>query len=153
MRIFRVLFIIVVIFLITPGFLLISGQTQIEAPSGKNLAIVATPSGSSRYGASMNSLNDGLVPATTGRMRTGRSRQPQRLSTQWVQYDWSRAISGLAAKHGATAVPTYSACNGPNGDEAIPADYLLPTDSFHFSEVGHKMAADLHRAVGYDHGP
>jgi len=93
MRIFRVLFIIVVIFLITPGFLLISVQTQIEAPSGKNLAIVATPSGSSRYGASMNSLNDGLVPATTGRMRTGRSRQPQRLSTQWVQYDWLQPVT------------------------------------------------------------
>jgi DUF1680 family protein len=93
MRIFRVLFIIVVIFLITPGFLLISGQTQIEAPSGKNLAIVATPSGSLRYGASMNSLNDGLVPVTTGRMRTGRSRQPQRLSTQWVQYDWLQPVT------------------------------------------------------------
>ncbi len=93
MRIFRVLFIIVVIFLITPGFLLISVQTQIEAPSGKNLAIVATPSGSSRYGASMNSLNDGLVPATTGRMRTGRSRQPQRLSRQWVQYDWLQPVT------------------------------------------------------------
>jgi len=67
--------------------------------------------------------------------------------------DWSRAISGLAAKHSAAAVLTYSACNGPDGDEAIPPVYLLPTDSFHFSEAGHKMVADLHRAVGYDRGP
>jgi len=66
---------------------------------------------------------------------------------------WTQAISGLAAKHGAAAVPTYSACNGPDGDETIPPDYLLPTDSFHFSEAGHKMVADLHRAVGYDQGP
>jgi len=66
---------------------------------------------------------------------------------------WSRAISDLAAKHGVAVVHTYVACNGPDGDDPIAADYLQPTDPWHFSEAGHKMIADLHRAVGYDPGP
>jgi len=66
---------------------------------------------------------------------------------------WSQAIGDLAAKHGVAVVHTYVACNGPDGDNPIAADYLQPTDPWHFSEAGHKMVADLHRAVGYEHGP
>ncbi|MCJ7448415.1 MAG: glycoside hydrolase family 127 protein [Bacteroidales bacterium] len=67
---------------------LIKAQT-----AGKNLAVVATPSGSMRYGASLTSLNDGLTPVSTGGMRTGGSRPPQRLTTQWVQYEWIQPVS------------------------------------------------------------
>jgi lysophospholipase L1-like esterase len=66
---------------------------------------------------------------------------------------WSRAISDLGAKHGVAVVHTYVVCNGPDGDDPIAADYLQPTDPWHFNEAGHKMIADLHRAVGYDRGP
>jgi len=68
---------------------------------------------------------------------------------------WSGAISDLAAKHGVTVVLTHVACNGPDGDEAIPLDYRHPdpSDWYHLNEAGHVMIADLHRAVGYDRGP
>jgi DUF1680 family protein len=87
-------------FRITPLIFLISifisGWTNhviYAQPSGKNLAIVATPSGSIRYGASLNSLNDGLTPVNTGGMRTGGNRPPQRLTTQWVQYEWIQPVT------------------------------------------------------------
>ncbi len=66
---------------------------------------------------------------------------------------WSQAISDLAAKHGVAVVHTYVACNGPEGDDPIAADYVQTWDPWHFNEVGHQMVADLHRAVGYDRGP
>jgi DUF1680 family protein len=62
-------------------------------PSGKNLAFVATPSGSVRYGAPLSYLNDGLTPTTTGGMRQGSNRPPQRLTTQWIQYDWIQPVT------------------------------------------------------------
>ena len=66
--------------------------------------------------------------------------------------DWSKAIDRLAEKYGVVAVHTYIACNGPEGDEPIPANLLVPSEWFHFNEAGHRMAADLHRAAGYEHG-
>ena len=59
----------------------------------RNLAIVATPSSSARFGATPNFLNDGLTPAVTAGMRTGGNRPSQRLSNQWVQYDWTRPVT------------------------------------------------------------
>ena len=69
-----------------------SGQGNMIAPSGKNLAVVATPSGSSRSGALMTSLNDGLTPVNTGALRQG-SNRPRRLTSQWVQYEWIQPVT------------------------------------------------------------
>jgi DUF1680 family protein len=74
-------------------FFTVTGQGTIPAPSGKNLAIVATVSGSSRYGSQTNSLNDGLIPNNTGPMRMQGNRPPQRLTSQWVQYDWIQPVT------------------------------------------------------------
>ncbi|MBG0859162.1 MAG: glycoside hydrolase family 127 protein [Bacteroidales bacterium] len=68
-------------------------ETANAQPSGKNLAIVATPSASSRFGGTMTSLNDGLIPNNTGGIRSGGARTPQRLSTQWIQYEWTQPVT------------------------------------------------------------
>jgi DUF1680 family protein len=69
------------------------GQIINAQPSGKNLAIVATPSGSMRYGTLLNYLNDGLTTVDAGGTRTGGNRPPQRLSSQWLQYDWIQPVT------------------------------------------------------------
>ncbi|HBC79003.1 MAG TPA: hypothetical protein DCZ51_10265 [Bacteroidales bacterium] len=61
--------------------------------SGKNLANVALPSTSARFSAPPNFLNDGLTPAVTVGARTGGNRPPQRLSNQWVQYEWTQPVT------------------------------------------------------------
>lgn len=64
----------------------------IAQPTGNNLALVATVSGSVRSETYLNSLNDGLIPANQGGMQ--RSRRPnQPLSNQWMQYDWSNPVT------------------------------------------------------------
>jgi uncharacterized protein len=80
------------ILLICIASLVAEGQNSISLPSGKNLAIVAAPSGSSRNGGQLNSLNDGLTPTNSGPARSGGNRQPQRLTTQWIQYDWIQPV-------------------------------------------------------------
>jgi DUF1680 family protein len=59
--------------------------------SDKNLAIVAIPSGSMRYNASLNLLNDGLTPLSPP--RPGGNRPVRRLTSQWVQYDWTKPVT------------------------------------------------------------
>jgi len=71
---------------------MISGQIVNAQPAGRNLALVADASGSLRIGASFNTLNDGVTPVNTGPMRAGAQRQPQRLTTQWVQYEWIQPV-------------------------------------------------------------
>ena len=73
-------------------------DTILAQQGEKNLAIVATPSSSARFGASPNFLNDGLIPAVTGSSRTGANRPQLRLSNQWVQYEWVQPVttSGIA---------------------------------------------------------
>jgi len=73
-------------------------DTILAQQGEKNLAIVATPSSSARFGTSPNFLNDGLTPAVTGSSRTGANRPQQRLSNQWVQYEWVQPVttSGIA---------------------------------------------------------
>jgi DUF1680 family protein len=73
--------------------ILVNGQGTVTLPSGKNLAVVATPTSSSRNNAIMTSLNDGLIPNNTGSMRNSGNRSPQRLIAQWVQYDWVQPVS------------------------------------------------------------
>lgn len=58
-----------------------------------NLAVVAAPSTSARYGGSPVFLNDGLTPATTYGMRSGSNRPPVRLSNQWIEYEWSQPVT------------------------------------------------------------
>lgn len=84
------LFLLTLISLFLVSTLSVNGQTAEKAPQGKNLAIVASPTGSARSGAPMTSLNDGLTP--TG-MRQGGNRPPQRLTSQWVQYDWNQPVT------------------------------------------------------------
>ena len=55
-----------------------------------------------------------------------------------------------AEKHGVHVVNIYHAINGPNGDQALSSEYLH-ADGLHFSELGHKLLADLHREFGYEY--
>src|SRR4051812_29618837 len=56
-----------------------------------NLAVVATASGSNRFGAPLTSLNDGQVPTNQGRGGGGgNNRQPRTM--YWVQYEWQQPI-------------------------------------------------------------
>jgi len=71
------------------GFL---AGTAISQPSGKNLAIVATPSGSMRYGVNWNALNDGFTPTNISGPRQG-NRQQQRLISQWLEYEWQKPVT------------------------------------------------------------
>lgn len=41
----------------------------------------------------MTSLNDGLISNNTGPMRMQGNRPPQRLTSQWIQYDWIRPVT------------------------------------------------------------
>ena len=65
-----------------------------------NLAIVATPSGSARFGPNLNSINDGVAPVNTGNLRFGGgNRPPQPRTNMWVQYEWKqiRSLPGMQA--------------------------------------------------------
>jgi uncharacterized protein len=73
---------------------MIKGQPGVTSGTEKNLAIVASPSGSARFGGPATFLNDGLTPTVSGRIRAGGgNRPPQPLSTQWVQYEWTHPVS------------------------------------------------------------
>jgi uncharacterized protein len=71
----------------------VSAQTAVStnsADSRGNLAIVATASSSSRQGAPLAGLNDGLTPTPRGNTRGNR---PQvRLSSPWVEYQWTQPV-------------------------------------------------------------
>lgn len=71
----------------------LSGMIIEAQPEGKNLANVAKPSGSARYNANYGSLNDGLTPTNISGPRTGSNRPRQRLTSQWVQYDWANPVT------------------------------------------------------------
>src|SRR5690348_6185555 len=64
------------------------------APSGVNLALVATPSSSYVSGDTRNTaLNDGNTPRSSRDNRRGSYGNWPRRETQWVQYDWTQPIS------------------------------------------------------------
>ncbi len=75
------------------GALTIPAVAQSDSSRG-NLAVVATPSSSGRFGGNLNALNDGRTPTNTGNFGGGggRNRVIPR-SMYWVQYDWSQPIS------------------------------------------------------------
>jgi DUF1680 family protein len=68
---------------------------ETSAPaSGVNLAVVATPSSSYVSGDTRNTaLNDGYDPRSSRDNRRGSYGNWPTRGTQWVQYDWSQAIS------------------------------------------------------------
>jgi DUF1680 family protein len=70
----------------------VSGMLNSQ-PVVKNLAIVATPSTSFRYGGETSYLNDGLVPNNISDFRLLGNRPQQRLTSQWVQYDWINPVT------------------------------------------------------------
>lgn len=61
-------------------------------PARGNLANVATITSSSRFGQSLNFLNDGLTPVNQGSGRGGGFR-PQARTNLWVQYEWTMPVS------------------------------------------------------------
>ena len=89
-RFFHGLIIIILVF--SASSLVMSGQTISTAPAVKNLALIASPSGSSRNSAAIIALNDGLLPNNTGGMRSGANRPPQRPAPQWLQYEWIQPV-------------------------------------------------------------
>ena len=60
----------------------------------RNLANVATPGTSLRYGPSIAVMNDGLTPTDTlpWRPRQGRGRQ-RPATAQWVEYEWNQPVT------------------------------------------------------------
>ncbi|NSW94149.1 MAG: glycoside hydrolase family 127 protein [Bacteroidales bacterium] len=75
------------------SILLIWPDSVLSAVSEKNLALVATPAASARFGTSPGFLNDGLTPMSPGSSRTGANRPQQRPAGQWVQYEWSQPVT------------------------------------------------------------
>jgi DUF1680 family protein len=65
-----------------------SGATTMHAA---NLAVVAEPSGTDRYGGGYGALNDGLTPTEPGSDDESALKAP-RFST-WVEYDWPQPVS------------------------------------------------------------
>lgn len=90
--IIRIRFLMIILLIAGPVFLL-TGRKLHAQDSSRNLALVAAPSTSARYGGSPVFLNDGLTPATASGMRSGTNRPPARLSNQWVEYAWSQPVT------------------------------------------------------------
>jgi lysophospholipase L1-like esterase len=62
---------------------------------------------------------------------------------------WREYILQAASNHHAVVVHTYETLNGPNGDRAMPTEYMQ-SDGVHFNDAGHILIADMHRQVGYE---
>src|SRR6476620_5671965 len=75
-------------------FITVSLKAQQPAPltPRPNLAVVATATGSNRFGPPLTSLNDGQVNTQNrGGGGGGNNRQPR--SMVWVQYEWKQPIA------------------------------------------------------------
>ena len=70
----------------------LSGQGRQVMPEVKNLAIVATASGSARSGTLIPTLNDLAIPEKTGPVRA-QGNAPQQQTPQWIQYDWENPVA------------------------------------------------------------
>lgn len=80
------LFVIVLIRIFQP-------EKVFSETNDKNLAVVAIPSTSVRFGASAAFLNDGMTPVSPGNFRAGSSRSSRILTNQWVQYEWTQPVT------------------------------------------------------------
>ena len=64
-----------------------------------------------------------------------------------VAFDgWSAGVEAEAAAHGAVFVDSAVWLMGPDGDEVLHRDFLLP-DGIHFAEAGHEALAELFLAA------
>jgi lysophospholipase L1-like esterase len=62
--------------------------------------------------------------------------------------EWRAHMVESAEARSITVAYTYHALNGPGGDEPVDGR-LLQSDGIHFTEEGHRLVAELHRAAGY----
>jgi len=72
-------------------FLVTACQTSPETGTEKNLANIAEPSGSMRYGPWLEALNDGLTPTDSLAWRP-RMRGRRGPASQWVEYTWKQPV-------------------------------------------------------------
>jgi lysophospholipase L1-like esterase len=63
--------------------------------------------------------------------------------------EWLNHMAEEAERHGITAVHSYQALNGLDGDQEVPAEIML-ADGLHFNEKGQRLLAELHRGTGYE---
>lgn len=64
-----------------------------------------------------------------------------------VAFDgWSAGVEGAAAAHGAAFVDSAVWLMGPDGNQVLHREFLLP-DGIHFTEAGHQALADLFLAA------
>ena len=69
-------------------------QSTVSAGTPGNLAVVATPSGSMRFGPVLASLNDGLTPVNENNARRGGgNRQLPPRTMMWLQYEWTQPVN------------------------------------------------------------
>jgi DUF1680 family protein len=119
MKVIHVLVVSVIIILVMTGC-----QNSKSPDSDKNLALVASPSGSVPWGPWVAALNDGLTPADSIQWRPRRRRGPQ--PVQWVQYEWIKPITTgkiavyLWDYHGVIPLPASYHILYWNGTEFVP---------------------------------
>ncbi len=73
------------------GFTTAMSQETSALTQRPNLAVVATVSGSMRYGQSLNSINDGIALTPQGSSRGGQS-QPRPRTNLWIEYAWKQPV-------------------------------------------------------------
>ena len=59
---------------------------------------------------------------------------------------WIYHIEQIAVEKDIVLVDVYTVFNGPDGNDPVPDEFIM---DIHFNQEGHRLVADLHRAVGY----
>lgn len=87
---------------------------------------------------------------------------PSLLVRRWKEYGtfkqwnrlayqvWREYIIQAANKHSIYVVHTHEIINSPDGNQAMPTEYMQ-SDGLHFNEEGHKIIAKAHRIIGYQY--
>ena len=72
-----------------------NSQSKEPLTTRPNLAVVASTTGSARFGPTLTTLNDGLAPTNVGNFRGGGggNRPPQPRTMPWLQYEWTQPVS------------------------------------------------------------
>jgi len=63
---------------------------------------------------------------------------------------WRRYIEQAARKYDVHVVPTHKVVNDPLKGYMLATEYVQ-SDGLHFNKLGHKLIADIHRKIGYEH--